>query len=103
MVMRKVYDASRERGSNTNLTPPEGLSEEIGHGVICKQWSDAEQIINGINGARLDEHDDDGRVQSAGLAQATQCFSKIPDVQNEPRNNHGCEEDIKREANEMVR
>ena len=81
----------------------EGWEEDILGVIRGTPRSNEQQKTNGIKGRRLDEHGDDGHVQSGSSSgPVPHGISNIPAVHDEPYDDHDCEDDVDRKGNRKV-
>ena len=86
----------------TNLSLSEDGQKEIRSVISSTPRSNKQQRINGVKRRRLDEHGDDGLVQSSGSRWSPHSSANVPAVQDEARNDHEREEDVERNRNRKV-
>ena len=79
---------------STNLSLIEDGHEQIYNGAYtCTPWSNDQQRAHSENGTRLDEHSDDGLVQSTDSSRP-QGGTSVSGVHDEPDDDHEGEENV---------
>ena len=100
--MLEDYGRQEKRKSDTNLDHA-GDCREDGNAVgVGYMKCNEHEKSNGIDGKGLDEHCDDGLVCPTGCGRSPNGILNVPVVQNEPHNDHECEEDIESQGNRIV-
>ena len=77
----------------TNLNLSSGSEDKRG-GTPSSNLYKIQHGNNSIEGRRLDEHDDDGCVQTTRSGRSPDGISNIPAMQGESCDDHECEEDV---------
>jgi hypothetical protein len=86
----------------TNLVLGEDRQEYIGSPTICTPRTDEQYGADGVQGGGLDEHGDNGVVNSACPSASSEGVSNVPAVEEESDDDHEGEEDVERNGNEEV-
>jgi hypothetical protein len=88
-----ISQTSRRSKKRTSLVLCEDRQEYIGNPTICTPRTDEQCGANGVKGGRLNEHSDNGVIDSTGPGARTEGVSNVPAVEEESDDDHddgGC-------------
>ena len=88
--------------NSTNLSLSEDWEEDIRDVTRDTPRYNKQNTIDGIKGRRLDEHGNDGLVQSVSTCRGPYGTADLPAMEGEPCNDHKREEDVERNGNREV-
>ena len=91
------------RKESTNLILCEDGQEYVGNPTTGTPGTDEQYGANSVQGTRLDEHGDDGPIDSSRSGTSAEGISNVPAVQDESEDDHEGEDDVEGNGDGKVR